>query len=75
MSNTRVWLFRFLLVIGAGLLVAAWFLPWWRIDVILVNNWAVGHPWGLETDPFVKGFSRRQKCLTGLPRLCMFILD
>jgi hypothetical protein len=56
LSKTRIWLFRSSIIVGIGLLLATWFLPWWRIDVILVNNWAVGHPWGLETDPFVKGF-------------------
>lgn len=50
MNNSRVWLFRALVIIGAALWLVSWFMPWWSIDVHEIGkNSAIIHPWGLET--------------------------
>ncbi|MDD4876209.1 MAG: hypothetical protein PHQ86_03645 [Dehalococcoidales bacterium] len=51
MGNTKVWLFRLLIIACGGLLVLSWFLPWWAIDVYEIGkNAVVIRPWGLETN-------------------------
>jgi hypothetical protein len=52
MGNSRVWLFRGLVVVAAGLMLISWLRPWWScdIDMIGVKNGIVIHPWGLETN-------------------------
>lgn len=49
-SNSRIWLFRILVVAGAALLLVAWFMPWWTIDIEQLGNDVMQiRPWGLET--------------------------
>jgi hypothetical protein len=51
MGNSRVWIFRFLLLAVTGLLVYSWFQPWWQASIEMVaDDAAVIHPWGLETN-------------------------
>lgn len=51
MNNTRVWIFRFLVLAVGALLVYSWFQPWWHAIVEMVSdNAVVIHPWGLETN-------------------------
>lgn len=48
-SNARVWLFRVLVVAAAGVMLVAWFLPWWTIDIEQFGHDIVQiRPWGLE---------------------------
>lgn len=50
MNNGRVWLFRVLVLVGAGVVLAAWFLPWWSIYIYEIGaDSVIIHPWGLET--------------------------
>lgn len=57
MSNNRVWLFRALIVAAAGLMLVAWYLPWWTIDIeALGTDIAQIRPWGLETSERLGGF-------------------
>lgn len=48
-NNNKVWLYRGLVVVGAGLMLVTWFMPWWTIDV---EGFACDvvqiRPWGLE---------------------------
>lgn len=48
-NKSRIWLFIVLVAIGAGLMLVAWFMPWWTIDV---EGFACDvvqiRPWGLE---------------------------
>ena len=47
-SSGKVWLFRFLVLIGLGIFVAAWLLPWWNMNVEQFESNAVQiRPWGL----------------------------
>ena len=56
-SNTRVWLFRVLVVAAAGVMLVSWFLPWWTIDIEQLGSDIIQiHPWGLETDQRLGGF-------------------
>ncbi len=51
MSRARVWLLRSLVIVGAGLMLLSWFLPWWGCRVppeYFVKDVVVIHPWGLE---------------------------
>jgi len=50
MGNFRVWLFRGLVIIAAGLMLLSWFLPWWSCDVEALNvkDAVVIHPYGLD---------------------------
>ena len=56
MSINRVWLFRSLVIVAIGLILLSWFMPWWRADIIMLNNWAQIRPYGLELDPFTAGY-------------------
>jgi len=57
-SNTRVWIWRLLVVIGAAILLYAWFQPWWTIDVEgFGDKIAEIRPWGLVVDERVGGFA------------------
>jgi hypothetical protein len=50
MSNSKVWLFRGLLIVVGGLMLLSWFMPWWSINVYEIGeDAAVIRPWGLET--------------------------
>lgn len=44
------WLFRALLVAGAGFMVYSWFAPWWsaKVSVIPGEDHMVLHPWGID---------------------------
>ncbi len=49
MSNTRVWLFRILILAAAGLMLVSWFKPWWGVEIYeLYADVVVIRPWGLE---------------------------
>lgn len=50
MNNAKVLQFRVLVLVGAGLMLLSWFLPWWSINVYEIGkDAAVIRPWGLET--------------------------
>jgi hypothetical protein len=46
----RLWLFRILLIIGAGFMLFSWYSPWWsaRISDLLGSDHMVMRPWGVE---------------------------
>lgn len=50
LGGTGAWLFRALLVAGAGYMVYTWFQPWWSADFAVVPGDAdmVMRPWGIE---------------------------
>lgn len=49
MSDTRIWIFRALVVVGIGLLLYSWFMPLWGLDIQLLQSDAVlVHSWGEE---------------------------
>ncbi len=48
MKNTRVWLFRFFILVIIALMFVSWFLPWWLCDIPAAQLWVEVHPWGLE---------------------------
>ena len=50
-NNTRVWLFRVLVVAAAGVMLVSWLLPWWTVDIEMFGNDMVQiRPWGLVLD-------------------------
>ncbi len=50
MNNSRVWLFRGLVIVAAAVVLVSWFLPWWSIYIHEVGaDSVIIHPWGLET--------------------------
>jgi len=49
MSSSKLWTFRVLTLVGAGLLLVSWFMPWWKADIDALAGAAVMiRPWGLE---------------------------
>ena len=58
MNNARVWFFRGLVILNAGLMLLSWFMPWWRCEVEALNlkNGVVIHPYGLFLDLGVKNY-------------------
>jgi hypothetical protein len=50
MNTLRLWIFRALVLICAGLLVSAWFMPLWSAEVVAlkIDPAVVIYPWGLE---------------------------
>ncbi len=51
MKNTRLWIFRVLVVLAAILMVYTWLADWWVADVAeLSARGVVIHPWGLSLD-------------------------
>jgi hypothetical protein len=55
MGRDRVWLFRGLVSVAAGLMVVSWLLPWWRADITAVQDyWVQIRPWGLDVN--LKGY-------------------
>jgi len=57
MSRFRVWLFRGLVGIAAGLMVTSWILPWWACTITEVGFAPVAriYPYGLWLDTEVIG--------------------
>lgn len=50
MSNLRFWIFRVLVLAGAGFMLVTWFMPWWSAWVAEIEVDAVIiHPWALES--------------------------
>jgi len=59
MNRFRVWLFRGLVVVAAGLMVVSFILPWWAARAPSIGNVTI-YPHGLFTDlgiyiPYVEG--------------------
>jgi hypothetical protein len=51
MSNSRVWIFRALVVACALLILVSWSMPWWTADIAEISPQAVQiRPWGLENN-------------------------
>ena len=48
MADIRTWLFRFLVILGAGLMIYSWLLPWWSVEIVALQSGAQIRPWGLE---------------------------
>lgn len=49
MNNRRLWMFNGLIIIGIGLMLISWFLPWWSCDIYgeqSFGNAVVIHPYG-----------------------------
>jgi len=58
MSDTRVWKFNILVMAAAFVMIASWLLPWWTANIEALGNDVVQiHPWGLEVDPRLGGFT------------------
>lgn len=49
MSNSRVWVFRGLVIVAGGLMLLSWFMPWWSCVVYELGSKdiVVIHPYGL----------------------------
>jgi hypothetical protein len=57
-NNARVWLFRLLVMVAAGVMLVSWFQPWWTIDIeALGKNMVQIRPWGLDMDERMGSFS------------------
>jgi len=57
LNPVRVWLFRFLVLVAALLLLYVWFNPWWTIDIEgFGKNMVQIRPWGLELNQRMGGF-------------------
>jgi hypothetical protein len=57
-SETKIWMFRFLVVIPAAIMLVSWFLPWWTIDIEgFADKAAQIRPWGLELCGQMGGFA------------------
>lgn len=51
MKNIRTWIYRILVLIGAGLMLYTFFQPWWQAYVIALNKYAVSiFPYGMKMD-------------------------
>lgn len=49
-SSTRLWIFRGLTLVGAGMFVASWFMPWWQAWIVYLKTPAIYvRPWGAES--------------------------
>lgn len=49
MGNYRVWLFRFLVLVGTGLMLYTWFQPWWQAYVVELDvNTVTIYPYNME---------------------------
>lgn len=55
-SDILVWIFRILLVAGAGLMIYSWLQPWWSADIAVIkgDNDMVLHPWGADVAGVVR---------------------
>jgi hypothetical protein len=57
-SIARVWLFRILTVVAAGVMLVSWSLPWWTIDIEgFGTNMVQIRPWGLVMSDQMGGFA------------------
>lgn len=57
MNNSKIWLFRILVLAGAAIMLASWFLPWWTIDINdLGYDMVQIRPWGLVVDQRMGSF-------------------
>lgn len=59
--SARIWLFRALVVIGAGLMLWSWFSPWWsaKISDLVGSDHIVLHPWGVEMVNEVRTYANK----------------
>jgi hypothetical protein len=50
MSNVRVWIFRVLVLVAAGLFLVSWFNPWWSatLEALNIKDAVIIHPYGLD---------------------------
>ena len=48
MGSFRVWLFRVLVLVAAGLFLVSWLIPWWRSNIQEAGLFVQIRPWGLE---------------------------
>ena len=49
MSNIRVWIYRLLVTVGAGLILYSWFQPWWQAYIVEIDEIAVTiYPYNME---------------------------
>jgi hypothetical protein len=48
MGSLRVWLFRVLVLLAAGLFLVSWLIPWWRSNIQEAGLFVQIRPWGLE---------------------------
>lgn len=61
-NDSKIWLFRILVLVGTGVFLAAWFLPWWNMDIEGFNyNSAQIRPWGLVVSEKLATFSANLK--------------
>jgi hypothetical protein len=57
-NSARMWLFRVLVVVVAGVMLVSWFLPWWTADIEALGNDIIQiRPWGLHMDERLGGFA------------------
>jgi len=50
MGGIRTWIFRVLVLAGAGLFLYSWFQPWWTAYIDELETTAINiHPWGVES--------------------------
>lgn len=60
-NHLRIWLFRLLVLIGAGLMLASWFSPWWGASIsdLAGRDHIVLRPWGVEMVSEVRTYANR----------------
>lgn len=60
-NGLRLWFFRALILIGAGIMLMSWFSPWWsaRISDLAGADHIVLRPWGVEMVSEVKTYADR----------------
>lgn len=58
MSDAGIWKFNALVTAAAVVMIVSWLLPWWTANIEALGNDVVQiHPWGLEVDPRLGGFT------------------
>ncbi len=56
-NSARLWLFRVLVIVGAGVMLVAWFMPWWTIDIEQLGQDIIQiRPWGLQVSESLGSF-------------------
>ena len=49
-SSSRIWIFRVLILAGAGMFLVSWFMPWWQAWIVYLKETAIYiRPWGAES--------------------------